>query len=400
MLRRSFLVSCGAAPLLGSAGGRTPAGPGSWAYALASGPDGRVYLVWTETVGESHSLRISRLEGDVWARPRTIARGADDWFVNTLDHPAVAAGPDGRVMVNWLVRPKAARKAKYGYGLRMAFSADFGRNWKQVFESGADNIEDYSGFVGFSAGDRGVQAAYLSPLAVGLAQPDAAHLKTLRFAEFNRDGRNLSDQRLDADVCSCCPLATAQTSNGPVVVYRDHEPGEIRDISIVRRVSGAWTKPRPVHRDGWKINGCPGNGAAIQADGRRVAVAWYTMARDEPRVLLALSNDAGKTFADPLRIDAGSPVGWAGVAILADGRTAVSWLEKRADGQGAGEVLLRIVGRDGQTDEPIAIAEAKAGRSTGIPQMVRSGSRLVFAWRSEERVRTTVLNEGLDGQYS
>ena len=302
-------------------------------------------------------------------------------------------------MVNWLVRPEAARNAKYGYGLRMAFSDDYGRSWKQVFEAGDNNTADYTGFVGFSAGDQGFHAAYLAPLAQGEAQREAKHVKTLQFAEFTPDGESISDQRLDSDVCTCCPLATAQTSTGPVVVYRDHEPNEIRDIAIVRRVDGKWAKPRPVHRDGWKINGCPGNGAAIRAAGPRVAVAWYTAARSEPRVFLALSHDAGETFAEPVGIDIGSPVGWADVAILKQGRTAVSWLEKSTDEEGVGNVMLRIVGRDGRVEKPTVIARASAGRATGIPQMVSIDDRLVFAWRNEDQVQTAVLKEQSDGLY-
>ena len=393
MLRRSFLFSCMAGPLFGGKSGSSPAGPGSWAYALAAAPDGGVYLTWVEKSGNRHALRISRLDGESWSPARTVAAGGSEWFVNSLDHPAVAAGPGGRLLVSWLVRPEAARHAKYGYGLRMALSSDGGQSWKTVYEAGADNTEDYTGFVGFTAGRDGFRAAYLAPLAEGAAQRDAEHVKTLRFAELSLDGECLSDERLDADVCTCCPLATAVTSNGPVVVYRDHEPGEVRDISIVRRVGGTWTAPRPVHRDGWEINGCPGNGAAIQAEGSRVATAWFTMAREQPRVLLVLSDDAGERFGDPIRIDAGSPAGWASVALLPDGCTAVSWLEKRSNEPGVGDVMLRIVDGEGRPGGARTIAKASSGRATGIPQMVRSGGRLVLAWRREERVRTAILDE-------
>ena len=38
-----------------------------------------------------------------------------------------------------------------------------------------------------------------------------------------------------------------------MIAYRDRSADEVRDISIVRRVGGRWTKPAPVHDDGWKI---------------------------------------------------------------------------------------------------------------------------------------------------
>ena len=392
MLRRSFLLACGLSPLLSAREWTTPAAANSRAYSLGASADGEIYLLWIETRDGRHALRISRLQGTDWSTPLTVATGGEEWFVNAVDHPAVAGGTHGRVLVSWLVRPEQARAAKYGYGLVMAHSPDYGRSWKRVFEAGADNLNDYTGFVGFSTGLDGFQAAYLAPLAEGRAQRHAEHVKTLRFIDFSFEGERRSDSRLDADVCTCCPLAAAQTAKGPVAVYRDHLPGEIRDISIVRRVDGRWTDPQPVHRDGWRINGCPANGADIVADGERVAAAWLTAANDEPRVLLAWSGDSGATFRRPIRIDAGAPAGWTAAALLADGRAVVSWVERRPDEPGVGDLMLRIGGQAGALEDPIAVAEISSGRETGMPQMVRSGDRLVLAWRKDEQVRTAVMD--------
>ena len=182
MRRRSFLLACAATPLLHASKSESPASEGSWAYSLTADGAGGAYLVWTETADGKHALRVSRWEDGGWSPARTIATGGEEWFVNTLDHPAVGALPGGRLMVNWMFRPEAARGAKYGYGFRAAYSDDYGASWKQAFESGADNVSDYTGFVGFAANERGFQAAYLAPLARGEAQRDAAHVKTLRFA--------------------------------------------------------------------------------------------------------------------------------------------------------------------------------------------------------------------------
>lgn len=389
MLRRTFLAGLGGASLLGAV---SPAGSESRAFSLTAGPDGVVYLLWIETEAGSHALRISQLSGEQWLSPHTVATGGDDWFVNWADHPMVVAGPGGRLLASWSYRPSAAAGSKWGLATRIVVSHDQGRTWKTAADLGADNTADYSGFIGFSAHANGFRAAYLDPALRGEAQRDAAHVKTLRFAEFSPSGEKTSDVLLDDDVCTCCPLAVADTAAGPLVVYRDHESGEIRDISVVRRVEGKWTEARPVHRDGWQINGCPANGAAVQAHGDRVATAWFTGAGDVPRVRLALSDDSGAVFGAPVQIDEGSPAGWAGVALLSRGRTAVSWLEKRPSEPGVGDVMLRLVDRDGKPGEARRIAHATSGRETGIPQMVRSGDRLVFAWRRDGRVQTKILN--------
>ena len=356
----------------------TPAGPDGGMYALSAGADGRTYLVWIDPVpAGGHALRFSRLDPGGWSAPVTVAEGAN-WFVNWADHPSLTAAPDGRLFVHWLVNT-GRKSGSYGYGIRVATSADAGRSWTTAFEEGFANVSDYAGFLQFLPTARGVDAVYLTPLHPDDGTTDEhAHVKTLGVVRFDTAGRELSRRIVDADTCSCCSTDIAETADGPVAVYRDHDAGEIRDISIVRLVDGAWTAPAPVHRDGWVINACPTNGPAIAAEGRRVAVAWFTAARGEARVNLAFSTDAGATFSTPIRIDDGAPAGWPDVVLLDDGRAFVSWLEKTANG--VGEVRVRAVGTDSR-GEATTVATSSSGRATGIPHMVRAGREVVVAWR-------------------
>lgn len=356
----------------------SPAGPDGGMYALSAGADGRTYLVWIDPVpAGGHALRFSRLDDGQWSAPATIAEGAN-WFVNWADHPSLTAAPDGRLFVHWLVNT-GKKTGSYGYGIRVATSADRGRTWTTAFEEGFANVSDYAGFLQFLPTSRGVDAVYLTPLHPDDGTtPEHAHVKTLGIARFDGAGKELSRQIVDQDTCSCCSTDIAETSDGPVAVYRDHEAGEIRDISIVRFVNGRWTAPAPVHRDGWVINACPTNGPAIVADGRRVAVAWFTAANGSPQVKVAFSTDAGRTFSPPVRIDDGSPAGWPDVVLLDDGRAFVSWLEKTATG--VGDVRVRPVGPEGR-GEALTVATSSSGRATGIPHMVRQGREAIVAWR-------------------
>jgi hypothetical protein len=220
---------------------------------------------------------------------------------------------------------------------------------------------------------------YLTPLHPDDGTTDEhAHIKTVGIARFDRGGKEISRQIVDQDACSCCSTDIAETALGPVAVYRDHEAGEIRDISIVRFVGGAWTTPVPVARDGWKIAGCPTNGPAVAANGRRVAVAWFTAANGQARVQVAFSSDAGATFTAPVRVDDGTPSGWPDVVLLDDGRAFVSWLEKAADG--VGDVRVRAIGPDGRAPA-VTVATSSSGRATGIPMMTRAGRDAIVAWR-------------------
>lgn len=179
--------------------------------------------------------------------------------------------------------------------------------------------------------------------------------------------------------CAGAASATGRHRRGRGNTAVDHEPGEIRDVSIVRFDKGRWTEPAPVHRDGWVINACPTNGPVLAASANRVAAAWFTAAHDKPMVKVVFSDDAGATFGTPVVVDRGKPIGWPAIVLLDDGAAAVTWLESIAGG--AGDIRLRRVGRDGPAGPVALVAHAPAGRSTGIPQMVRSGDALIVAWR-------------------
>lgn len=369
----------------------SPAGAGSLAYGLTAGANGGTYLIWLEPVADgAHALKFSSLEGSTWAAAREIARGSD-WFVNWADHPSIAVAADGSMFAHWLVHT-GRKTGSYGYGIRVARSTDRGATWPTIFEDGMENVADYAGFMTFGFEPEGARAVYLSPVAPDTGGAGHEHgaepTKTLAAVHFDSSGRPIARQVIDGDVCSCCPTDVAATDEGLVAVYRDHRPGEIRDISIARLEPRGWTGPTRVHEDGWKIAGCPTNGPAVDARGQTVAVTWFTAAQDTPRVKLAFSSDGGRSFGSPVTVDDGRPVGWPAIVLLDDGSAAVSWLERRTEGKG--EVLVRRVGTDGKAGTPVVVAPALSGRATGMPRMVRAGDRLLVAWRTD-RVLTAAV---------
>jgi hypothetical protein len=200
---------------------------------------------------------------------------------------------------------------------------------------------------------------------------------TLRTATIGRDGlRGGPDGELDARVCDCCQTDAALTTDGPVVVYRDRSAREVRDIAVVRLVGSRWSEPAQVHADGWQIDACPVNGPAIAARGREVAVAWFT-APDMPRVRLAFSSDAGRTFSRPVEVANGEVTGRVDVVLLDDGRAVVSWLQQAAAGA---EIRAQAFDRDGPAGAAVTVAATSVQRASGFPQLVRAGGGLLFAW--------------------
>jgi hypothetical protein len=234
-----------------------------------------------------------------------------------------------------------------------------------------------------------------SPPRVGLAGPERDAQTALRTALIRASG-SLSDERvLDPRVCDCCQTAAVRSDGRMLVAYRDRDDDERRDISILSREGTAWSAPRPLHPDGWQIEGCPVNGPALDAAGRRVVAAWYSGARDRERVHVAFSDDGGATFDAPIRVDLGFPLGRVDAALLPDGSALVTWIEGRDRNA---EIRCRRVLRKGEPDPPYILSRTVGSRASGWPRMVQSNGIVVFAWTDPEkptRVKTALLETGM-----
>ncbi|HEX8358669.1 MAG TPA: sialidase family protein [Longimicrobium sp.] len=355
-----------------------PAAPGSTAPNLTAGADGRVYLSWTEPRPDSaHALRFALLENGRWTEPRTVAEGRG-WFVNWADFPSILPLGNGGLAAHWLQKSGAG---KYAYEVRLVRSRDDGRTWSAPVVPHRDGAAAEHGFVSlWAAGGDSVGVAWLDGRKyAGREEGDPAAETAVMSTLVAANGGMAPETPLDGRACDCCQTAMTATPDGPLVAYRDRTGAEIRDIYFTRLAGGRWSEPRPVHADGWKIPACPVNGPALSSDGRRVAIAWFTAARDTPRVNVAFSDDAGATWSAPVRVDGGTPAGHADVEIVDDG-ALVSWIE-RAQG-GPAQVRVRRVSRGGALGEPRVLGGVP---ERSVPRMARDGDAVVFAWIAPEQ---------------
>jgi hypothetical protein len=363
-----------------------PAAPGSKSPNLAAGPDGTVVLSWLEPDDAGHRLRYSILEGETWSAPRTVTHG-EDLFVNWADFPSVVPISDSFWAAHWLVLQPAGG---YAYDVRFAISPDRGVTWSEPVMPHNDGTATEHGFVTLYPQSSGIGLIWLDGRNMANDWSPDAPLQgmTLRTASYSDDLAVTHESQIDALVCDCCQTDVAMTNKGPAAVYRDRTPEETRDISIARVVGGEWQAGRPVANDGWTIEGCPVNGPVIDADGDQLAVAWFTAANDEPKVRMARSGDAGESFSAPIDVTDGEIFGRAGIAMLADGDVAVSWL-CRASNDSA-KVCLRRVSQDNRLG-PVQIASGEQDVSPlSVPQLARSGEFVVAAWTVRGNAGTTV----------
>ncbi|MDQ3802947.1 MAG: glycoside hydrolase, partial [Acidobacteriota bacterium] len=303
-------------------------------------------------------------------------------FVNWADFPSVIALPDGSLAAHWLVK---SGPGTYAYDVNISRSQDGGKTWGKPVVPHTDGTQTEHGFVSLIPLPDGRLGAVWVDGRATKDVPEGHEEKgplpvsmQLRYAAIDAGGRLSDEAVLDERICECCQTSAAMTSDGPIAAYRDRSEREVRDISFVRQRDGGWGEPRPVHADNWEINGCPVNGPSVAADGRRVALAWYTEAGDSPRVQLAFSGDAGATFGTPVRVDDGEAMGRVDVVMLADGSALVCWMAGGAGGTGANKV--RRVAPDGTLGPVAVIAETEASRASGFPRMARTGDTVYFAW--------------------
>jgi hypothetical protein len=173
----------------------------------------------------------------------------------------------------------------------------------------------------------------------------------------------------------------------PHDTYRNRSDDETRDIYVARLERGAWTEPRPVHADNWRIAACPVNGPMLAAHDRNVALAWFTVKGEAGRAYLAFSKDATRSFSSPTRLDAAGSIGRVDVALAPDGAAWATWLEST---DGNTFFAARRVEPSGRIGALVKVAAIAGGRISGYPRVASHGNELVFAWTDGGSVRTAV----------
>ena len=359
----------------------SPAGAGAAEPFLYATRDG-VLLSWLEPVPNTDqvALRFARYANGQWGAPRTIVE-RNDLFVNWADFPSVIEDAKGAVFAHWLQK---SGKGTYSYDVQMASSTDGGATWSKPFLLNRDGKQAEHGFVTLAAlPGGGVGATWLDGRKMtggGHGGHEAGGDMGIRYAAVSADGTIAEDVELDDRTCECCTTGMTMTSSGPVIVYRDRSPEEVRDIAYVTKTAAGWTKPARVHADEWKINACPVNGPQADAIGNRVVTAWFTAAQEKGRAFVAFSEDGGVTFGKPVQIDDGKPIGRLDVILLDEETALVTWLEQTGTG---GEIRTRRVRRNGAPEPAIKIADSSTARAAGFARTAKRGSDVYVTWTEQ-----------------
>jgi hypothetical protein len=323
-----------------------------------------------------------------------VASGSD-WFVNWADVPSVARLANGTLVGHWLQKSGPDNDA---YDVRLSYSQDDGKTWSRSFTPHTDGTRTEHGFASlFQIPAAGLGLVWLDGRAM---KPYAGHgdhgaagdgAMSVRFASFDGNWTPVSEAPVDLRVCECCPTTAAITSDGPIAAFRNRAEDEVRDIYVSRLENGKWTEPKAVHHDGWKIKACPVNGPMLSARGREVVIAWFSAKDDHGRAFVAFSNDSGRTFDPPIRLDDNGAVGRVDVELMPDGAAAASWIELAPQRP---QFRTRRIDRSGARSPAMTISEIAGGRASGYPRIAVNGDELVFAWTESAAGTTRVRTAG------
>lgn len=356
--------------------------PGQAEPSIVAHPRGGFVLTWLERVEGGARLEFALLDGQGQVqRQGRIAEGRD-WFVNWADFPSLAILDNG----DWLsfVLRKSDPAMPYAYDIWTTRSTDAGRNWSALVLLNRDGTQTEHGFVALlpDGGDRALAVWYDGRRGAGAGHADHAEegRMTLRGAVVTRDGMEREALELDDNTCACCTTDAVRTANGPLVVYRDREPGEVRDIAWIARKAGRWSEPRLVHDDGWSIAGCPVNGPALALAGTTPVVAWPTFVDASYRVRVARREGTG--WSAPIELEAGAGVlGRVDAAAWSGDGSLVTWL-----GAEGADAVLRVAHLGPGLDEQdrLDIATLPPGRMTGTPRLASNRDTAILVWTSPE----------------
>jgi hypothetical protein len=328
-------------------------------------------LSWLERHGDATTLKFAERTASGWAPPVTVASGKD-WFISNADVPSVFRAANGTLVANWLPETDATIEA---YNLLLSYSRDNGKTWARAFSPHHDKTTTQHGFASFyDLPNNGVGLVWLDGRQQELdtTSPEGGAM-SLRAAAFDATWKQTGEDAVDLRVCECCPTTTTVTADGPLVAYRDRSDKDVRDIRVSRLENGKWNEGPIVHQDGWTIPACPVNGPALSADGKTVAIAWYTAKDEQGHAYAAFSSDSGSSWSAPIRLDDANALGHVDIALLDDGSAAASWVEfanQRA------EFKARRIDASGMKSAAVSVAV----RPVGVPRLARVGDELLFAW--------------------
>jgi hypothetical protein len=288
--------------------------------------------------------------------------------------PQLAAGPKSTLFAAYVVGREVPGLRFPKSSLRFARSEDGGITWSAPVTINEGEQFGSHNFHSVLAGSGGlVVVAWLS---------SGGTESKVMLRQSPDGGRNWEPTVTlhESPSCPCCRTALALAPDGTMyATWRKIFPGDVRDVVVARSDDGGktWGEPVRPRADDWVYPGCPHAGPSLRVDeAGRVHVAWWTGKAGEAGVYYARSEDGGRSFAAQA-IATGKTSRPAHVHLATrDGRVLYAW----DDGRGAlPGILLRTSSDAGVTfDEPVRLSES--GLAASYPVAALTADSVFVAW--------------------
>ncbi len=345
--------------------------------------------LWLATVRDGHvQVRHSDDLGKSFSQPVVVNPVAETIYAAGENRPKIAAGPDGTIYVQWTEQPAPGWT---GY-IRLARSTDGGEHFSAPVTVNHDGSKVTRGFDSLAiAGNGDVVSAWIDARDADKAKKAGKPYGgfAIYYAWSDDGGRHFTPGRKLMDhSCECCRTTLARTPDGAVAAFFRGVYGDnIRDHAFaVLHTDGQPDDPERATFSGWQVPACPdqGPGLAIGADGVRHAV-WYE-ASNGPAVWYG-QLDPGHPPRHRLKL--GGP-GASHADVAVHGETVwVVWNQVDAKGY---ELMLRTSHDDGAHFEAARTA-ATSTAAVASPQLLLHAGHAYAAWNTADGFRLVPLGE-------
>lgn len=386
--------------------GRSEASP-AWPF-LRQGPDGRLYLVWTEKdqgapststegqAGHSHgsesSVRAAFMAssgdgGRTWSEPVRVNDQVEN-VQGDENEAKITFGPKGQIYSAWSIPDEKGNKMKANIRFAMLDA-----NGKFQPARSLNEVPNAARFPALqTAPDGTIFIAWIDRRVESPAPRQIYMTRISPAGEVLTKNYQIAD-----DSCECCRITLAFADGGKTVymAYRQKPVNNIRNIVIRKSTDGGATfgEPVVVSDDGWQIAGCPHSGAVMATDSKGgVHVIWYTAGRkpEEAGIYYSVSRDGGRTFAPRRLVEAGNGTGVLRpyLAAGAQGDVYMAWMNYPA-GKDQTQIFFRHLAADGATMSPVQQLSQTDGNAVW-PNMTISKENIYVSW-TETRGDSTWL---------
>lgn len=336
--------------------------------------DNNLFLAWTE-VGQNPKLMISAL-GKKGFMAATLVTQTSGLISNWADTPKFFSLSNGDVYFWW---PEKTASGSSGYNLMLTKSVDQGKSWKPIGKINKDASDSEHGFVSMVEDEGKLRVVWVDGRET--LRGGASSLRSLIVSD-----QSFEEELIDTRVCDCCATSTVVADKNILSFYRGRTSEETRDIQAAKKIANKWRPPITLHRDKWKLSGCPMNGPHASSIKNFVVVGWFTKAFDKALIKAKISNDAGITFQKPIIIDDSKDVnlGRVSTEIINENEAIVSWVKGIPESDRA-QLMARKISSDGKLGKPILVSEVSKSKNSGFPSIKVFEKEVFLTWTEPDK---------------